>query len=105
MFVILPGHQRGMIVLGGCTDCAASTPSCCADKNHDPAKNAKRDADRKSHCAVCDNSRGYTDPPVFEFDFSPSGLLELCRLIEPTKLHRLLTDSPYDATAPPFTVA
>lgn len=112
MLAILPGHVRGMIVFGGEQSlhttgtngndscCVKVQPSCC-DTDSAPKPGQPPSQERKSRCAVCYQAHGYTLPPVFDIDLAPTGLLELRRLIEPTKLHRLLCRPTYFANGPP----
>lgn len=109
MLVILPGHVRGMIVMG--ERCAtvqkagpvagSSAASCCAAEKKPFKPGDVPSQQRKERCAVCYQAHGYSLPPVYEFDLTPSGLCELRRLIEPSKLHQLLCRPTYFANGPP----
>jgi hypothetical protein len=79
--VIVPGHQRGVVVLGGerCPNCSAAEPPCCATKtSHQNDPHRKPDA---AHCAICYFSARLTLPPVYDFGLSP--LEELDRVAPP----------------------
>jgi hypothetical protein len=110
MLVVLPGHVRGMIALGGpggsVADAPAAAgaddgPSCCAAGHGAFKPGDTPGSDRKDRCAVCYQAHGYAVPPVYDVDLVPTGLCELRRLIEPSKRHRLLCRPTYFANGPP----
>ena len=109
MVAILPGHVRGMIVVGGgCADASgptSTTASCCETKTKPAHPGDAPSPERQSRCAVCYQAHGYAVPPVYDFDLRPTGLCELCRLIEPSKRHQLLCDPVYFANGPPVRFA
>ncbi|MDB5328188.1 MAG: hypothetical protein JWM57_3757 [Phycisphaerales bacterium] len=106
MLAILPGHVRGMVVVGSdCASCspASREPACCATKSKPLKPGETPSQERKERCAVCYQAHGYTVPPVYDFDLVPTGLCELRRLIEPSKRHQLLCAPTYFANGPPAT--
>lgn len=110
MLVVLPGHVRGQIVLGPDTCCSTETKtdaesSCCSAEKKHTKHTETPSQERKDRCAVCYQAHGYTVPPVYDFDFLPTGLCELRRLIEPSKRHQLLCDPVYFANGPPAALA
>lgn len=111
MLAILPGHVRGMIVVGGdaracdaATKAAPNAAGCCVAESGDSPKPSPANTpspERQSRCAVCYQAHGYPLPPVFDINLAPSGLCELRRLIEPSKRHQLLCSPTYFANGPP----
>lgn len=109
MLVVLPGHVRGMIVMGGDSSpggaAAKHVPSCCAGEEKPYKPGDTPSPERQQRCAVCYQAHGYTLPTYFDFHLGLGGLCELRRLIEPSKLHRLLCRPTYFANGPPDVLA
>jgi len=93
--VVLPGHQRGLIVMGGPVASGAVEESChkptkCCPKtatgsdSTDP--NTSDDSDRKSRCAVCAFAARLIVPPA---PIVAPTLLELRHEVAELALHTL----------------
>ena len=86
--VVLPGHQRGVVLLPGPevksdSHCAAKhSHACCAKTD------GKKDSERKSRCAVCAFAARLTIPPP---PLLTPTLLELRRDIASAKLQTLFS--------------
>jgi hypothetical protein len=91
--VVLPGHQRGLIVMGGPVaavaaekaDCHAAT-KCCPTKSAPADPTKSDDPDRKSRCAVCAFAARLTVPPA---PITAPTLLELRPEVAELSLHTL----------------
>jgi len=111
--VIVPGHQRGAILLPG-ADRSGSTasasrqaiedalPPCC--RSHGPSEKNGTPAPLGSGCAICDQVAKIT-PPV-EYDFKPMflGFLEMAPPPAIFTLSGVQFLSPRDARGPPAAV-
>jgi hypothetical protein len=68
--VVLPGHQRGLIVLGPETGAAAAASDChtkptkCCHKEESSKPSPCDEQSRKSRCAVCAFAARLTVPPA-----------------------------------------
>lgn len=64
---VLPGHQRGVVQLGGAKDDA-----CCAPRPHRPGEPV-RPANAPANCAVCAYMAALQDAPPPQLGIAPLG--------------------------------
>ena len=97
--VIVPGHQRGIVTLGGAFG-DGSAPSCCSMKENDTKK--KIPVGLREGCAICDQTAKITPPPVVDLTLSFAGVLSE---LEPARVFTLSGVqflAPVEARGPPM---
>ena len=103
LIAIVPGHQRGIILLPGST---ANSPGCCEAANRkigSPAKRSPADSspDRSRQCAICHFSAHLNTPPTLDHSF---GRHELQHRLESLSAERFIACPlllPFDSRGPP----
>lgn len=105
----LPGHTRGSITVAG-SCCAMETaaeesnlPACCrlekaAEKQKDSSSPTPR---QKSNCAICKLVHGYSLPPLYCFDFRPTGFCLVAGISWSAQVSLLPFDFPFYPVGPP----
>jgi hypothetical protein len=95
---IVPGHQRGVVLLPGVCEEGVSnaSASCCAAKH--------RDSDAPvapSKCAICYYTLTLSSAPVFALVVPRLGLLEVLPPVAPESVRALESRPLYYGRAPP----
>src|SRR3954468_1541541 len=93
--VVIPGHTRGMIQLGG-----TRSASCCAGKQGNP-KEIPADKNGASHCAVCAFAAQMSVPPGIDFAPAPIGLAEILPVSKAQQVDSVTSVRTYLGRAPP----
>jgi hypothetical protein len=103
LIAIVPGHQRGVVLLPGY---ATTSPGCCNPVNrkiNSPAKHSPSDSSpsRSGQCAICHFSAHLSTPPTFDHSFVRH---ELLHRLESAIAERIITRPlplPFDSRGPP----
>jgi len=98
--VILPGHQRGMIVLPGSGRAIDASSSCCASRNSESHKQPAP-ANRTAHCAVCAFAAKMSVPVAIDLNLSPLMRLGMVSDRMPTTIASVDLLLAYHGRAPP----
>jgi hypothetical protein len=107
--VVLPGHTRGAITLGGggndaCCQVPVTAKACCktGDATHKKSAPTAPNDNRKARCAVCFFAARVVPPPVFDLTPAPLELLCLRSVAAPERPTSFATRPlPYHGRAPP----
>lgn len=108
--IYLPGHTRGSITVAGscCAMDAAATndanlPACCRlEKAAEKQKSGSAPTPRqKSNCAICKLVHGYSLPPLYCFDFRPSGFCRVAGITWSAQVSLLPFNFPFYPVGPP----
>jgi hypothetical protein len=97
--VVIPGHTRGAITIGGSECAAPEGKSCCASRTPTGAKAPT--PEQRKHCAICFFAIKLCTPPVFDVRLEPLCPVEMLPVPAARSFCSLHASMPYFERGPP----